>query len=89
VWGCPVYVLEKKISDGAKIPRWKPRSTRQINVGFSEKHASTVPLVLNIDSGYITAQFHVLFDDWFSTIATSVENLPDFNSNTWVKLFGG
>ena len=88
VWGCPVYVLEKKISDGAKIPRWKPRSTRQMNVGFSEKHASTVPLVLNIDSGYITAQFHVVFDDWFSTIATSVENLPDFNSNAWVKLFG-
>ena len=27
VWGCPVYVLDKRIADGNKIPRWKPRST--------------------------------------------------------------
>lgn len=27
VWGCPVYVLDKMISDGKKIPRWTPRST--------------------------------------------------------------
>jgi hypothetical protein len=27
VWGCPVYVLEKMISDGKKLPRWTPRST--------------------------------------------------------------
>jgi len=24
VWGCPVYVLDKSLSDGKKIPRWKP-----------------------------------------------------------------
>ena len=24
VWGCPVYVLEKAIADGKKLPRWKP-----------------------------------------------------------------
>ena len=59
-----------------------------MNVGFSEKHASTVPLVLNIKSGYITAQFHVVFDDWFSTVATSVDELPDFNSKAWTNLFG-
>ena len=27
VWGCPVYVLDKMISDGKKLPRWTPRST--------------------------------------------------------------
>jgi len=88
VWGCPVYVLERRISNGDSMPRWKPRTTRQMNVGFSEKHASTVPLVLNIKSGYITAQFHVVFDDWFSTVATSVDELPDFNSKAWTNLFG-
>lgn len=88
VWGCPVYVLDKSISDGKKLPRWKPRSVRCVNMGLSSKHASTVPLVLNIDSGYITPQFHVVFDDWFSTIATAVEHLPDFNSPAWSTLFG-
>jgi hypothetical protein len=26
VWGCPVYVLDKTLGDGKKIPKWKPRS---------------------------------------------------------------
>jgi transposase InsO family protein len=33
VWGCPIYVLEKAIQDGKKLPRWKPRSTRRMNMG--------------------------------------------------------
>lgn len=26
VWGCPVYVLNKTLSNGKKLPCWKPRS---------------------------------------------------------------
>ena len=88
VWGCPVYVLDKTIADGRKLPRWKPRSTRCVNMGLSSKHASTVPIVLNPSTGYITAQFHVVFDDWFSTIASTIATLPDFNSPAWATLFG-
>ena len=88
VWGCPVYVLDKKMQDGKKLPRWQPRSTRQIYVGMSKRHASSVPLCLHPATGAITPQFHIVFDDTFSTIATSIENLPDFNSDEWVKLFG-
>ncbi|KAI2491142.1 hypothetical protein MHU86_23428 [Fragilaria crotonensis] len=88
VWGCPVYVLHKTIADGKKLPRWAPRSVRCVNMGFSAKHASTVPLVLNPATGYITAQFHVVFDDWFSTISSNIDNLPNFNSDAWAKLFG-
>jgi hypothetical protein len=88
VWGCPVYVLDKTLSDGKKLPRWKPRSRRSINMGQSPKHASTVPLVLNPESGAITAQFHVVFDDWFATVASSEEDLPDFQSPEWSQLFG-
>ena len=76
------------MSDGKKLPRWKPRSTRCILIGSSNQHATTVPLVLNPSTGYITPQFHVVFDDWFSTIATSVEDVPDFTSAEWDKLFG-
>ena len=28
VWGCPTYILDPKLQDGKKIPRWKPRSRR-------------------------------------------------------------
>ena len=58
VWGCPVYVLDKSIADGKKLPRWQPRSICSMNMGLSPKHASTVPIVLNVSSGCITPQYH-------------------------------
>jgi hypothetical protein len=88
VWGCPVYVLDKTISDGKKLPRWKPRSSRQVYVGLSDKHAATVPLCLNLQTGAITPQFHVVFDEEFSTVSSKPEDLPDFGSPQWNELFG-
>jgi hypothetical protein len=88
VWGCPVYALENTIADGKKLPRWKPRSIRCVNMGLSKKHASTVTLVLNPETGYITPQYHIVFDDWFATVATNVDALPDFNAMRWASLFG-
>ena len=26
VWGCPVYVLDPKLQDGKKLPKWDPRA---------------------------------------------------------------
>ena len=87
VFGCPTDVLDNRLSDGKRIPRWTPRSTRCIYLGKSPVHASTVPLVLNPSTGAITTQFHVVFDDWFHTVSTIVEDLPNFNDVTWRKLF--
>ena len=88
VWGCPTYVLNKAIQDGNKIPRWQPRSDRHVYIGTSRYHASTVPLILNSMTGYISPQFHVVFDDWFATIGASKNDIPDFKSNEWLKMFG-
>jgi len=88
VFGCPAYVLDKSLADGHKIPKWKPRSRRSIFMGLSPQHASTVPLVLNFDTGAITPQYHVVLDNWFATIATEVDDLPDFTSDAWASLFG-
>jgi hypothetical protein len=62
VWGCPTYILDKTIQDGRKLPRWKPRSQRCIFIGLSPQHSSSVARVLNLFTGYITAQFHCVFD---------------------------
>jgi hypothetical protein len=85
---CPAYALDKTIADGHKLPRWKPRSDRYVFVGFSEKHASTVPLLLNPRTGSIVTNYHVVFDDWFSTVSSSIDMLPDVGSDHWNKLFG-
>ena len=49
-------------------------------MGFSPHHASIVPLVLNTTTGSISPQYHVVFDDDFSTIVSvgSEEPLPSF-----------
>jgi hypothetical protein len=57
-------------------------------MGLSNKHASSVPLLLNPMSGVISPQFHVVFDDWFAMIAAAEEEFPDFNSEGWQKMFG-
>lgn len=57
-------------------------------MGSSDKHASTVPLVLNPETGVISPQFHVVVDEWFATIATSTGEMPDFNKDEWTMMFG-
>lgn len=47
VFGCPVYVLDPKLQDGKKIPKWKSGARQGNWIGFSLLHSSTVPLVLN------------------------------------------
>ena len=86
VWGCPCYVLEPTLQDGHKLPKWKPRSRRGIFLGFSRRHSSRVPLVLNTRTGHISPQFHVVFDDWFTSVIGTARNEP-FDANQWTQLF--
>jgi hypothetical protein len=69
IWGCSTFVLEPKLrKNGVKIPRWAPRSRQGVNLGFSRLHSSLVALVLHPTTKSITTQFHVVFDDAFSTV---------------------
>jgi hypothetical protein len=68
VFGCPCYVLNPKLVDGHKIPKWDPRSRQGKFLGYSKQHSSNAGLILNPRSGYITTQFHVLYDDEFTTV---------------------
>ena len=88
VWGCPIYVLDKTIADRKKIPKWEKRSAHGMYMGMSPKHASSVPLVLNLETGSITPQFQFVFDNWFATVSTDEDALPDFKSDEWLKMFG-
>lgn len=78
VWGYPVYVLDKMTSDGMKLLRWTLRSTQTTNLRFSDKHVSSVPFVLNPQTGYMTPQFHIVFDNWFATAPASTDDLLNF-----------
>ena len=45
-------------------------------------------MVLNPHSGAIKTVFHIVYDDWFSTVAANPADLPDFNSTEWAQMFG-
>jgi hypothetical protein len=68
VWGSPVYVLDPKLQQSQKLPRWQPRSHRGMFLGLSQIHSSEVPQVLTFSTGRITTQYHVIFDDLFTTV---------------------
>jgi hypothetical protein len=80
VWGCPVYVLDPTLQAGKKLPKWQPRSRRGLFVGLSDSHSSDVPLILNLSTGSISPQFHVVFDDSFSTVMSigTEDDVPSF-----------
>ena len=55
------------------------------NVG---EHAGNVPLVLNFNAGNIAPQWNAVFDDQFTTVATNVDDMPNFHADKWSKMFG-
>ena len=57
-------------------------------MGVSPKHSSVAARILNLDSGKITTQYHVIFDDWFQTVNATPKQLPDFDSTEWYNTFG-
>ena len=71
-WGCPAYVLDPRIQDGKKIPRWNPRSKLGQFLGRSDEHASSVGLIRNLKTNAVSAQFHVVYDNHFSTMSSSL-----------------
>jgi hypothetical protein len=87
VWGCPTFVLDPRMQDGKKLPRWSPRSRRAQFVGLSKDHASTAPLVLNLDTGHISPQFHCVFDCWFTTVIGDPAAAPKDDDPIWEHLF--
>ena len=85
VWGSPVYVLEAKLQKaGVKIPKWAPRARCGLNLGFFRLHSSLVSLVLNPGSGIISPQFHVVYDDLFSSVHSGTQN--EDAAHKWDKL---
>ena len=68
VFGCPCYVLNPKLVEGHKIPKWDPRSRQGKFVGYSKEHASNAGLILNCTTGYMSPQYHVLYDDSFESV---------------------
>ena len=68
-FGCPVFILDAPNQTGSiGTPKWRPRSHTGIYLGHSPCHASSVALVLNLKTGLISPQYHIVYDDEFTTV---------------------
>ena len=78
VWGCPAYVLDPTLQDGKSLPRWNPRSKLGQFLGRSDVHSSNVGMIRNLQTGKVTPQFHVVYDNHFTTVKseTNVDDIP-------------
>ena len=78
VWGCPVLVLDAKLQDGHKIPKFNRRARMGQFLGFSNEHSTLVARVHKLSTNYVSPQFHVVFDDLFFSIYNDTK-LSDTN----------
>jgi len=67
-FGCPVYVLDNQLQSGKPFHKWQQRSRVGIYLGKSPQHGRSVALVLSMDTGLVSPQFHVAFDPSFRTV---------------------
>jgi hypothetical protein len=68
-FGCPVWVLAAPLQAGQSIPKWDQRSRVGCYLGVSQKHATSVSLILHPRTGLVSPQFHCVYDNVFETLA--------------------
>jgi hypothetical protein len=73
---------DPSLQHGHKIPRWKPHSRVGVYLGLSTNHASNIPLVLSTTTDLVSPQFHVVYDDKFTTTQCLHTNILPTNWST-------
>ena len=81
-WGCFIFVLEDANHSGLGTFKLEPHSRVDVYLGHSPYHAGNVALVLNLKTGHCSPQFHVIFDDDFSTVSYLDSSTPPPNWHT-------
>ena len=91
VWGCPTYVLDARLQDGKKIPKFDRRARCGQFLGFSPETSTLVGLVRHLASGHISEQYHCVYDERFETVFglddEDDDALYDAVDQIWSKLF--
>ena len=84
---CPTYVLDARLqSDGGLgLPKWKPRSIIGVYLGHSTLHAGSVALVCNPTTVRVSPQYHIVFNDDFSTMPSMTSGTLPPNLEYLVK----
>lgn len=85
VFGCPSYMMDPKLQDAHKLPRLQPKSRQGQFLGKSSRHTSDIGLIRNLRTGLISTQFHVIYDDFYTTVPST--GTEDSIPETWELLY--
>ena len=66
--GFPVYILQPRLQDGLKLPKWEHCSIRVQYMDVSPLHTITVGLIRNLNTNCMSPQFHVVYENLFQTV---------------------
>lgn len=75
-FGCPTYVLEQPLQNKHPFAKWKHRAKLGLYLGPSPQHARNVSLVLNLQTGLVSPQFHIAHDPSFQTVRDDTTQYP-------------
>jgi len=75
-------VLDPKLQDGSKIPKWNPHACLGQFLGFSQLHSSSVGLIWNLRTNHVLAQFKVVYDQLYSTVYGGVQTHSSMEINS-------
>jgi hypothetical protein len=70
VFGCPSYVLDQRLQDGFKIPKWEPQARLGQFLGFSGSHSTMIGTIRNLRTPIVSPQYHVVYDKTFTSVAS-------------------
>ena len=79
-------MLDPKLQDGKKIPKWNPKTWRGLFLGISPEHSSSVGRILNLRTGHVSPQFHVVYDDLFSSVSSDDSQVQIIKQEDWDRL---
>ncbi len=80
-FGCPAYILVQHLQmDTAIHHKWKSCLRVGVYLGWLPQHARDVSLVLNLEMGLVSLQFHIKLDSNFQTLREKGAHSP---TSTW------
>ncbi len=75
-FACPAYILQQDLQGSTSIfHKWKSRARLGLYLGQSPMHSKDIVLVLSLETGLVSPQFHVKLDSSFKSLKET-ESLP-------------
>ena len=84
-FGSPVYVLENTLQAQQPHNKWSDRSRVGIFMCHSPNHSTSVPLILNTQTGNVSPQFHCIYDDDFDTCKRDAKFVSLWQAKAWLQ----